>query len=121
MVTSEARIATDRPQRYLAQLCKHAAGMASGGHGARMHLADHQAVADVDVDAEWSDTRGVVTFSPWGSCTLTADETILTLRIQARDAEALRRIEGILTRDLDRFGRRDGLEVSWRPPHDPDA
>ena len=120
MVTSEARIATDRPERYLAQFCKHAAGMGGGGH-ARMHQPDHDPVADVDVDAEWSDAHGLVTFSPWGTCTLTADETTLTLRIQARDEEDLRRIEGIVTRDLDRFGRRDGLAVSWHPPYDPEA
>jgi len=69
----------------------------------------------VQVHADWSDTRGVVTFSPWGRCAIAADETLLTLRVEANDEENLRQIQDIITRDLGRFARRDGLTVTWQP------
>ena len=114
MPTSEARIETDRPERYLAQLCQHASAMGGGGHAARMHAGGHPASDEGDVRAEWSDARGDLTFTPGGTCTVVAEGTSLTLRIDAVDEAALRRIEGILSRDLDRFGRRDGLVVDWQ-------
>jgi hypothetical protein len=39
------------------------------------------------VDADWSDTRGVITFTPWGQCTITADDAGLTVRVEATDQE----------------------------------
>jgi hypothetical protein len=114
MLTAEARINTDRPQRYLAQICKHAAAMSGEGHRARMHSGDRAERQALDVHAECSDTRGAVTFTPWGTCVITADGTTLTLRIEATDEEKLRRIQEILVRDLDRFGRRDRLVVNWQ-------
>jgi hypothetical protein len=114
MPTAEARIETDRPERYLAQICQHAAAMGDGDHQARMHGGDHPQREELGVHAEWSETRGAVTFTPGGTCSLTADESALTLRIEATDEDSLQRIRDILTRDLDRFGRRDGLVVSWQ-------
>jgi len=114
MLTAEAFIETDRPERYLAQICKHAAAMGSGGHRARMHGGGHPDRENLAVHAEWLDTQGTVRFTPGGTCTLTADGTVLTLRIEAIGEESLRRIQEILTRDLDRFGRRDRLVVNWR-------
>jgi hypothetical protein len=111
--TAEARIDTDRPQRYLAQICKHAAAMGGGGHRARMHLGDHPDRQQPEVHAEWTDTQGSLTFTHGGTCAITADNNTLTLRIEATDEENLRRIQDILTRDLDRFGRRDRLVVDW--------
>jgi hypothetical protein len=118
MVTAETRIDTDRPERYLAQICKHAAAMGGPGHRGRMHKGGHSQREELDVNAEWSDAHGTVTFTPGGTCTLTADGTVLTLRIEATDEESLRRIQEILTRDLDRFGRRDRLVVDWQDLHD---
>jgi hypothetical protein len=110
---SRSRIETDRPERYLAQICKHAPAMGGGGHQARMHGGGHSEREVPDVHAEWSDTQGAVTFTPGGACALTANGTSLRLRIEATDEESLRRIQDILTKDLDRFGRRDGLVVNW--------
>jgi uncharacterized protein len=112
MVVSEARVETPRPQRYLAQLCKHAAAMADGAHRAQLH-GDHSAGDAMDVQADWSDDSGTVVFTPGGTCEVTADGTTLTVRVEATDEHALQRIQRILTRDLERFGGREALSVSW--------
>ena len=120
MTTAEARIETERPSRYLVQFCKHAAAMgAAGGHGPRAHLRGMLTRRAVRIHAEWSDTHGVVTFDPWGQCTLTADARTLTLRVAAADEDNLRRIQDVISRDFDRFGRREHLTVSWQGPEAP--
>jgi hypothetical protein len=115
MPTAEARVDTDRPSRYLVQLCKHAAAMGRGGHRARLHPGAPTAGRGVQVEAEWTDTRGWLTFAPWGECTLTADADALILRIDARDETGLGTIQDILTKDVHRVGRRDNLTVTWLP------
>lgn len=112
----EARIETERAGRYLTQFCKHAAAMGSGGHTPRIHLHGMMARRDVQVAAEWSDTEGRVTFTPWGTCTLTADTSALALRIEGADEDGLRQIKDVVTRDVERFSRRDPLAVSWHEP-----
>ena len=109
MPTSETVLRTERPQRYLVQLCRHAAAMGKTGGGHGPHTPD------LHVDAEYSESHGVVTFAPWGQATLDADESTLTVRVEAADEEALQRIQEIVTRDLERFGRRDQLTVTWPP------
>lgn len=114
MPTVEARIQTERPNRYLAQFCKHAASMGTAaGHGPHTHLGRTLARREVQVHAERTDTKATVTFTPWGQCTITSEATTLTLRIQAADEEKLHRIQDIITKDLERFGRRDNLIVNW--------
>jgi len=107
-----AQIQTDRAGRYLVQFCKHAAAMGDGGHAARMHLRKTMARAT----AEWSDTAGTVTFTPWGTCTLAATADVLTLRIDATDDDGLARIRDVVDRDLERFSRREPLTVTWQRP-----
>ena len=120
MPTAEAQVATERPRRYLVQFCKHAAAM-GGAHadGSRIHLHGMLTRREVRVQAEWSETQGIVTFSPWGRCTLVTTEDTLTLRIDATDEENLRQIQEIITRDFDRFGRREHLTVDWHRPEAP--
>lgn len=124
MPTAETRIDTERAGRYLAQLCRHAAAMAeTGGHAGAGHAgAGHAAAAGsggerdgghVTVSAQWSDARGVITFAPHGHCTIEAGESALVVRVEAVDDDKLARIQQIIGADLDRFGRRDGLVVSW--------
>jgi len=117
----QAQIATDRASRYLVQFCKHAAAMGNGGHTPRMHM--HGAVADrqVQVAAEWSEFTGSVTFTPWGRCTLTADSNGLAISIEAADEEGLGLIRDVVTRDFERFSRRDPMTVTWQRPDDPGA
>ncbi|WP_147942933.1 DUF2218 domain-containing protein [Microbispora sp. CSR-4] len=116
-----ARIQTERAGRYLAQFCKHAAAMGGGGHTARLHPHGSAARRDVRVTAEWSDTSGTVTFIPWGECTLTAGAGVLTVRIDAPDEEGLDRIRDVVTRDFERFSRREPLVVTWQRQDPPDA
>jgi hypothetical protein len=80
-----------------------------------MHLGDALARREMQVDADWSDTRGVITFTPWGQCTMTADDAALTVRVEATDEDNLVKIRDIITRDLDRMGRRDALIIDWQP------
>ena len=104
MLMVEARIETKQSTRYLVRLCTHAASMGRAqGHGPRVHLGEALSRGEVDVKAQWSDTQGAVTFSPWGRCEIAASTTALLLRIEAADEEDLRRIQDIITGDLDRF------------------
>jgi hypothetical protein len=112
MPSAEAHVLTDRATRYLAQLCKHAAAVGGDQHGPRMHRGDFAAQPQTPVHVEWSDTRGIIT-TPWGRCTVAAEAAALTLRIDASDEDGLQRIRNVITRDLDRFGRRDGLTLTW--------
>lgn len=125
MVTSAAIVPTDRPDRYLRQICEHAAAMGGGGHGPGGHAghAGHEAghgpgqgatASGVQVSAQCAATQGTIRFAPWGSCEITAGPDTLTLRVEAVDAQSLRRIQEVLTGDLERFGRRDGLSVTWQ-------
>ena len=115
----EAQIETERPSRYLVQFCKHAAAMGSGGHSPRMHLHGPVAHREVEVAAEWSDTRGTVTFTPWGLCTLDVDDGVLTVRIDATDEDGLAQIRDVVTQDLARFSQRNPLAVTWQRSDDP--
>ena len=59
MPISQARIATDRPSRFLVQFCKHADAIGSRrGHRLRMHGGVAAARGEVTVGAHWSDTVG---------------------------------------------------------------
>jgi hypothetical protein len=117
----EAQIETERASRYLVQFCKHAAAMGSGGHSPRMHLHGTVARREVQVAAQWSDTSGTVTFTPWGLCTLAADAGILTVRIDTADEDGLAQIRDVVTRDLHRFSQRTPLAVCWQRSEDPNA
>ncbi|WP_084369476.1 DUF2218 domain-containing protein [Microbispora sp. ATCC PTA-5024] len=109
----QAHIRTERASRYLVQFCKHAAAMGGGGHTSRMHLHGPMARSEVRVAAEWSEMRGTVTFTPCGQCTLVADSGTLMLRIEAADEDGLVQIRDVITRDFERFSRRDPMTVTW--------
>jgi hypothetical protein len=123
MLRAETQIDTERPGRYLVQLCRHAATMGSTrGHRFRAHASgDPQAHRNVQVHAEWSETHGSIQFEPWGRCTIEASATTLLLRVEATDEDNLRRIQDVITRDLGTFGRRDHLTVNWQQPGAPAA
>ena len=121
MLTAQAQVKTHRSSRYLVQLCRHAAAMGDidgdrpRTHGGSAAPAGHE----VQLQAEWSDTHGTVSFAPRGRCTLQASEDTLTLRVEATDEGTLRRLQEVLTRNLERFGRRDRLTVAWQQPVTP--
>jgi hypothetical protein len=113
MLAAEARVRTDRPDRYLAQLCRHAQQVhrlrhrppSPDGRGAQPPpKVEH---------AQSSGSRGTVDFG-WGRCIMQASGNVLTLRAEADDEGNLQLIQDIITRDIERFGRRDHLKVSWQ-------
>jgi hypothetical protein len=120
MPTAEARVPTERPGRYLVQLCKHFSHR--GRHlGRRLHGhpgGDARALHDMRAAAEqarvdWSDTEGTVDL-PWGRITLQAAPGVLVLRAEADSEEDLGRLRDLVGGHVERFGRRDGLRAHWR-------
>jgi hypothetical protein len=91
MLVAQARVNTDRPSRYVVQLCKHFA---------------HK------VHAEWTEERGFADFG-WGTCTLIAEKNALVLRAEAPDEEGLGRVQFVAGDHAERFGARDNLTVTW--------
>lgn len=115
MPSAEATLETEHPSRYLVQLCRHAStmGHATMHHPGRgRHAGGAQARPDV-LHADWSDTAGTLRLN-WGQCTLRAGPGTLTLRVDAIDEDKLRAIQELLTANLERFGRRAHLTVTWQ-------
>ncbi|MFF7643887.1 DUF2218 domain-containing protein [Streptomyces canus] len=127
MFTAEARVETERPSRYLVQLCKHFDNKGRHlGHRPRAHgggdaqaLREMQAVA-AQAQVEWSDTHGRVSL-PWGRCELRADLGALTVQVEAVDEENLGRLQELVGGHVERFGRRERLKVAWQGPETPTA
>jgi hypothetical protein len=117
MLTNEARIQTEHPSRYLVRLCRHADSI---GHKlVQLHPGHAQARPEVK-HVEWSDAAGTLTLN-WGTCTMQAGPDTLTVRAEAATEEDLQRIQDLITRNLERFGRRDHLKVTWQRPQAPAA
>jgi hypothetical protein len=122
MLTAEARVETDRPSRYLTQLCQHLSnrgrhlGTGKGRlsrHRPGRHQGDHsRPVTAEQVQVEWTETDGTVTF-PGGQCTMRASGDALLLRAEAADGAALEFIEDLISSHLGRFSRREPLTVTW--------
>ncbi|MFF7550850.1 DUF2218 domain-containing protein [Streptomyces canus] len=120
MPTAEARVATERPSRYLVQLCKHFSNKGrhlgrglhghSGGDGQAVH--DMRAVAE-QTQVEWSETEGHVAL-PWGRITLRATPGALILHFEAGADEDLKRLQDLVAGHVGRFGRREDLQVNWQ-------
>ena len=92
MPRSEARVVTDRPQRYAKQLAAHLGRK---------------------VESSWDEEagHGVLTFSV-GTGTLTAQPGLLLLAVEG-EAENLDRLEDVVGRHLVRFGVKDELVAEW--------
>jgi len=117
MLTSEAKVETEHPGRYLTRLCKHASKMG----GRRLHQPRGHPGGGEPPEmrhTEWSGTDGTVTLN-WGQWTMHAAAGTLTLRAEADSAENLRRIQDLVTARLQKFGRRDHLTVNWQPAEAP--
>ena len=114
MISAEAHIETEHPGRYLVQLCRHAQQVHRLPHRPRTHNSGDSSPPEVG-HIECSDTHGTLTFTPGGRCTMTATAHLLRLCIEAADEPDLRRLQNIITRNIERFGRREQLTVTWRP------
>jgi hypothetical protein len=120
MPIAEGRVETERPSRYLVQLCKHFSnkgrhlGQRPHGHrgGNPQALRDMRAVAE-QARVEWSESEGDIAL-PWGRVTLRAEPGELMVRIEAAGNEDMGRLQELLAVHVERFGRRDGLRVSWQ-------
>ncbi|MCD9876371.1 DUF2218 domain-containing protein [Streptomyces guryensis] len=71
-----------------------------------------RAAAD-QAQVEWSDTEGYVAL-PWGRITLRAASGVLAVRVEALGEEELRRLQDLVAGHVERFGRRDGMQVNWQ-------
>ena len=112
MLTAEAQVETERPGRYLVQLCRHASQM--GQHLRQRPRTHDGGDAPPEVQhVEWSDTYGIVRLS-WGQWTMQTTPDTLTLRAEATDEENLRRIQDLVAARLEIFGRREHLKVNWQ-------
>lgn len=128
MFAAEAHVETERPSRYLVQLCKHFENKGRHlTHRPRNHSKEAVPPAGAHMPAEirpdqihveWDDTQGTVRF-PWGVCALQATAGVLTLRAEGADKEGLERIQDLVTTHISRFSRRDPLKVEWRPSEVP--
>jgi hypothetical protein len=107
---AEAHLVTPRAGRFLVQLCRHAEAMS--GKAGHLHGGDGRARPDV-LAVECAENEGKIRFG-WGACTLRSTSDTLTVRVEAGEVAQLARIQDILTADLERFGRRDGLKVTWQ-------
>ena len=119
MLTAEAVIRTEHPERYLARLGTHAAKMKQHLGGRLRAHAGGQVPPEME-HAEWSATSGTVRLN-WGGWTMQAAPGTLTLRAEAADQASLRKIQDMLTTRLEKFGRREHLAVTWQPAAAPAA
>jgi len=113
MPISEARIATDRAARYLAQLCDHLGHLEHGGLTGHTHRDGHGGPPVVRV-VERTDDRAEIEFD-WGRCELAASPDTLTVRVQADDTGAVTAGEELIGRRIETIGHRDHLRVTWQP------
>ena len=93
MQTSEARVMTEAPARYLGQLCKHFA---------------HK------IPVTQEATTGSIAFG-MGTCRLAIDGEALVLRVEAADAEGLAQTQDVGARHLLRFAFRAPPAIVWQP------
>ena len=113
MLSAEACVQTERPSRYLVQLCQHFSHKGGFlGHRRPAFLTPEH------MNVEWTENHGMVSFG-WGRCTMQADPDTLMLRAEADNEEDLRRVQDVVARHLGRFGRRDHLTVNWQRPGTP--
>lgn len=95
MAQSVARVPTAQPGRYIKQLVSHLAHRL-----ATELLPDGQGLIRLDV----------------GDCRLTPAPDALVLTATADDVDGLHRVQDVVGRHLERFGARDGLQVTWSTP-----
>ena len=92
-VTSTARVATDRGERYRKQLASH--------FGNR-------------IEVEECPAGTVLKWGFGGTTTLIVEAGALVMLASAEDSETLDRVKDVTGRHLERFGEKDGLVVTWR-------
>jgi hypothetical protein len=112
--TAYARVETDRPSRYLIQLCQHASQMGRMGHRSPSGHTGGKRPREVR-HVDCSETCGTIDFAG-GRWTLQATANTLTMRVDAADEDTLRQLQDGIAGRLQRIGRRDQLAVTWQRP-----
>jgi uncharacterized protein len=92
-VTSTARVATERGERYRKQLASH--------FGNKIEVAE-------------SPDGTVLSWGFGGTTTLTVEPGALVMAASADDEQTLDRVMDVTGRHLERFGEKDGLVVTWQ-------
>ncbi|QSB03985.1 DUF2218 domain-containing protein [Natronoglycomyces albus] len=90
--TSHARVDTDRPARYLKQLCSH---------------------FDRKANSTFDEEKGRTDFE-FGVCEFLVEQGALVLDLTAGDLDQLDKLEFVVGDHLERFGKKDGLAVNWK-------
>jgi len=91
MPTSQSRVSTLVPRRYMGQLCKH---------------FEHKLPVQLD------EASGRIEFA-MGVCSLATETDTLVMRVEAADDAALARMEDVVARHLLRFAFREPPQVAW--------
>ncbi len=113
MLSAEAEIGTGQPERYVTQFAKHARQAHRLHRGPGSHGGDSLPRPEVR-EVSVTGTVCTVTFST-GRCTLAAAGQALRLHAEAGSEQDLAVIQGLVTRDIERFGQREGVQVRWHP------
>jgi len=91
MLSAKSTVQTEKASRYLKALCNH---------------------FDRKVTAEYDDNQGNVDFG-FGHCQMIADETSLSVSIQADDEEQFGRVKFVVADHLERFSGDEALKLEW--------
>lgn len=117
MAGAEARVQTDRAERYFAQLCSHLGSMQHMRHvPASPSIHGGEGMPRVQ-SVEQTGNHAVVRFAD-GSWELTAAGGALFLHVEAEEDAALERLKGAIAARMAKIGRRDGLRVDWLPDNE---
>jgi len=112
MPVAEARVPTSRASRYLKQLCRHADQMRRMRH--RSSAGETASPTPPAVNhVDYSDAVAAVQFAD-GRLTMQATADTLTLRVEAADDDALRRLQDGVAARLHTISRRDQLATTWQ-------
>jgi hypothetical protein len=113
MAVLEGHVVTDRPERYIKQLCQHAAALGRRGpHQLTAHGSEMEALREVTVGASWTDSAGSIDLVPWGRCELQSVDGGFGISIEADSTEHLDRIADRIERNIARIGK-GSLSIHW--------
>ena len=114
MLTSQARVPTERASEYLTRLCLHLQEIKNkAGHpGMRRHLGS-AAGSRPKINLEWSETHAIARIGP-SRCMLQVTPGGLTLHAEAPTEEALRQVQALFGGRLEKFGHREQVKVTWQ-------
>ena len=92
MFKAQAVVETPKASRYMKALCNH---------------------FNRKVTAEYNDTEGNVQFG-FGDCQMNANDTALTIHVQADNGENFGRVKAVVDSHLVRFVNNETLEIVWQ-------